>query len=378
MRRAITAIFLIGLVTLVTPVAGGAKKVKPPPSSFFGIVPQTAITDADTAVMRVGGIGSLRTSVDWTKVEMEPGKYDWSGLDSAVAAAAKERIQILPYFYFTPSRFSSAPTNLPVSNATQQAAWTALLQSAVRRYGPRGTFWAEHARGTANPLPAIPIRTWQIWNEANFFYFATPASPSIYAKLVRISAKAIKAVDPRAKILLAGLFGEPKERAPKAIPATTFLSQFYRQPGIKRYFDGVALHPYAAGISRMEKIVSGLRQVMVSHGDRSAGLYITELGWGSQNNSKQVAFEVGRAGQARILGEAYEYLISNRTALNLKGVYWFTWKDATGPKTPSPSTPELCNFCDSAGFFPIGDSFRPKPAWHRFVQVANGILKRKR
>jgi len=368
-------ICLIALAITLVPVA--AASAAPPSERFFGIVPQTAIAHADTAVMRVGGIGSLRTSVDWSRVEFEPGKYDWSGLDGAVEAAALERIQVLPYLYATPSRISSAPTNLPVANATQQAAWAAFLQSAVRRYGPRGTFWAEHAPGTSRPLPSVPIRSWQIWNEANFFYFATPASPRLYAKLLESSAKAIKAVDPRAKILLAGLFGEPKGRAPKAMPAAAFLNQLYARPGIKRYFDGVALHPYAAGISRMESVVSRLRKVMVAHGDRKAGLYITELGWGSQNDPKKVAFEVGMAGQARVLRDAYSYLISNRSMLNLQAVYWFSWKDATGPTTPSPSTPALCNFCDSAGLFPAGDSFRPKPAWRAFVHIASGAIKPK-
>jgi hypothetical protein len=375
MRRATAILTLLLGIVLATPAfASGAK----PPSSFFGIVPQTAITDADTAVMRSGGIGSLRTAVDWSRIEVEPGVYDWSGLDSAVGVAAKERIRVLPYFYSTPSRFSPTATTLPVANPAQQAAWANVLQAAVRRYGPRGSFWAEHARGTADPLSSVPIRTWQIWNEANFFYFATPASPQLYARLLEASAKAIKAVDPHAKILLAGLFGQPTEKPPKAMPAVAFLNKLYRRPGIKRYFDGVALHPYAAGISRMKKIVSSLRKVMVSHGDRKTGLYITELGWGSQNNAKQVAFEVGMAGQARILGAAYGYLISNRAYLNLKGVYWFTWKDATGPATPSPSTPALCNFCDSAGFFPVGDSFRPKPAWRRFIQITSGTAKHTR
>ena len=69
-------------------------------------------------------------------------------------------------------------------------AWTQkFLEAAVKRYGPGGEFWA-----TSTPAPApvvqyepavprpLPIRTWQIWNEANFFYFAYPASPQRYAR----------------------------------------------------------------------------------------------------------------------------------------------------------------------------------------------------
>ena len=66
------------------------------------------------------------------------------------------------------------------------------------------------------------------------------------------------------------------------------------------------------------------------------------------------------AGAGRELRDAYRYLIPNRHRLNLKQVYWFSWKDLRGD----------CNFCDSAGLFREGAKFRPKPAWHAFVRVA--------
>ena len=45
------------------------------------------------------------------------------------------------------------------------------------------------AVAVVNYVPAVPsplpIRTWQVWNEANFFYFAYPVSPSSYARLLK-------------------------------------------------------------------------------------------------------------------------------------------------------------------------------------------------
>ena len=149
--------------------------------------------------------------------------------------------------------------------------------------------------------------------------------------------------------------------------ATKFLSQLYKVHGIKRYFDGVALHPYAADIGRLKEIVSGLRNVIVKNGDRKAGLYITEIGWGSQNDPRKVAFEVGWKGQARVLESAYTYLVSSRKELNLKAVYWFTWKDVL----PGGEV-ELCNFCDSTGLFT--SDFKPKPAWSVFSRFGHGRL----
>jgi hypothetical protein len=85
------------------------------------------------------------------------------------------------------------------------------------------------------------------------------------------------------------------------------------------------------------------------------------MGWGSQRNPN-LSFEVGWRPQARELRRAYRYLVGNRHRLNLKQVYWFSWKDARG----------LCNFCDSVGLFRRGARFHPKPAWHALVAVAHG------
>ena len=87
------------------------------------------------------------------------------------------------------------------------------------------------------------------------------------------------------------------------------------------------------------------------------------MGWGSQNDPNVVSFERGIRGQVKELRAAYRYLIANRGRLNLKGTYWFSWKDA--PQG-------VCNFCDSVGLFHRGKRFRPKPAWHAFVGLTGG------
>jgi hypothetical protein len=148
------------------------------------------------------------------------------------------------------------------------------------------------------------------------------------------------------------------------MPASAFLQALYRVPGITADFDGVALHPYAFHVEDLEELVEDMREVVVENHDRATGLYITEMGWGSQNDSNIVAFEQGIAGQARELGAAYRFLIANRLSLNLKGTYWYSWKD----------NPEYtaCSFCDSVGLFRAGAGFKPKPAWRAFVGITHG------
>ncbi|HEX7293384.1 MAG TPA: hypothetical protein VF259_02460, partial [Solirubrobacterales bacterium] len=172
--------------------------------------------------------------------------------------------------------------------------------------------------------------------------------------------QAIARTDPRAEVILGGLFGNPKERPPRAMDAVDFLDRLYGVPGIKASFDGIALHPYAADAGELRRLTEAVRQVAVGNRDRRAGLYLTEIGWGSQRNPRRVAFEVGLGEQARELRRAYGYLIGSRGRLNLEQVHWFSWKDMRG----------ACNFCDSVGLFRSGQRFKPKPAWHAFVRIA--------
>jgi hypothetical protein len=145
------------------------------------------------------------------------------------------------------------------------------------------------------------------------------------------------------------------------MPAALFLSRFYRYPGIKSRFDGIALHPYAVDTETLEELVEEFHEVTLENHDRPA-LYITEMGWGSGTDFKHDAFEQGPGGQARELRTSYEYLLANQRRLNLKGVYWFSWRDLG----------ESCNFCSSVGFFHQGKKFKPKPAWRAFVRLAGG------
>ncbi|MGN6275462.1 MAG: beta-galactosidase [Solirubrobacterales bacterium] len=345
---------------------GAAKPTVPAPRGFFGIDPQTTLTDEDAAYMKAGGIEAVRWPLPWAGIQPTAnGPYNWGEFDQVVAVAARHGLQVLPFIYGTPSWLAGKYQTMPLDSTRAEKAWAAFLEAAVRRYGPGGEFWDQHAPGVVQYEPAIPtptpIRSWQIWNEANFFYFAYPASPHRYIRLLKLSTPAIKRVDPTAKIILSGLFGEPTAKGAKGMPAAKFLESIYRTPGIKRYFDGVALHPYAVDAESLEEMVEALHEVTVKNHDR-VPLYVTEMGWGSQNDFNKVAFEQGIQGQVKELKAAYGYLLENRRRLDLKQVYWFSWKDAKG----------ACSFCDSVGLFHEGVRFHAKPAWRAFVSLTGG------
>jgi hypothetical protein len=350
-----TLALLLTVAFLLLPAAAQAA-----PQGFFGIVPQTPLTAREMTRMSGGGVETIRLTVAWGAVQRSPrSDYDWASLDAAVTDAAKNGMTILPVLGAPPHWATGNWRRMPVDGARQRRGWEGFVRAAVERYGSDGEFWSEHAPGTDRPLPRMPIRAWQIWNEENFFYFSRPVSPGRYARLLAITRRAVRQGDPGAEIVLGGLFGDPRQGPPRAMDAVDFLRRLYRARGVKANFDAVALHPYAADVAELRRQVEEVRTTMARHGDRRSGLYITEMGWGSQYNPRVVAFEVGLRGQARELRDAYRYLLANRARLRLRQVHWFTWKDLAGS----------CDFCDSSGLFRSGARFKPKPAWRAFVQV---------
>jgi hypothetical protein len=353
-------------------------------SDFFGVVPQTVVTEKDLEYMKAGGVEAIRWPMLWGAIQpTKRGGYEWAVFDPIVEEAARQGISVLPFILATPHWLTKKETTLPINTARQRKVYVEFLKAAVKRYGPGGQFWIEHSPATIRAeqkkakegpdyeLPGaqlkpiakpMPIRTWQIWNEANFFYFAYPVSPTDYARLLKLSTPAIKAVEPSAKVILTGLFGRPTAGAKRGMPAAKFLEAIYKFPGIQRYFDGIALHPYAIDSEELEEIVEEVHAVTVAAHAR-VPLYITEMGWGSQNDFHIDAFEHGVRGQVEELKKAYAFLLANRARLDLKQVYWFSWKDL----------PESCAFCDSVGFFKSNPvKFEAKPAWRAFVQITGG------
>jgi len=344
----------IAALVLLLAVPAGAAARTAPPGFAIGISPQTPAGDGDYALMQEAGVQSLRLPLNWASVEghspflVAP---DWSGFDHSVALAAKYGMRVFPFVWGTPPWVAGQQAIEPARSAWATRAWASFLRRAVRRYGPHGEFWSEHPE-----LEAQPIRAWEIWNEENIVTFSVRANPARYARLLRAAGRAIHGADRGAKVILGGLFGRPLQIPPN-IASGDFLNRVYRARRVKRFFDGVALHPYVADARAMGAQIRNLRRIMRRHHDARTPIYVTELGWGS--DSYQTRWERGLYGQARELDQAFSMLTRHRS-WRVAGVWWFTWAD----------TVRLCQFCDSAGL--LTESREAKPAWYRFTEWTGG------
>ena len=349
MRRTFAiAAALVALALAAAPQAGAFAL----PTGFIGISPQSGPDASDYGLMEEAGIRSLRLPLSWAQIEANgPDRPDWSGFDLEVGLAARYGMTVFPFVADSPRWATGEGRREPAANGWQRRAWALFLRAAVRRYGAGGSFWRE------NPfLPYLPAQRWEIWNEENIVTFGT-ADPERFARLIRISGRTVHAADPAAKVILGGLFGRPLQIPPN-IGSGDFLSRFYRAGDVKRYFDGVALHPYVADAGAMEPQIRNLRRIMRAHHDAATPLYVTELGWGSA--SFESRWERGPRGQARELDRAFSMLAEHRRSWRIGGVWWFSWADAR----------DACQFCDSAGL--LNEAREGKPSWYRFNAWTGG------
>ncbi|HEX7058586.1 MAG TPA: hypothetical protein VF176_01900 [Solirubrobacterales bacterium] len=344
------SILLFVALALMAPASAAAYT----PPGFFGISPQGA--DAfDYELMEQAGVRSVRLPMPWVGIQAKSRAFsepDWSGFDHSVGLAAEHGMTVFPFVWGTPAWASWEVSTVPVNTAWQRWGWSTFLRDAVRRYGPRGSFWEE------NPdLPFLPIRKWEIWNEENIVTFARRPDPERFARLIRLSGRVLHRADRGSKVILGGFFGRPLQ-VPPNVRSGDFLSRLYRARRVKRWFDGVALHPYVADAQAIRAQVDNLRRVMRVHRDGATPLYVTELGWGSDSGESR--WERGLEGQAQQLDRAFALLSANRRGWRIGGVWWFSWTDADG----------ACQFCDSAGL--LTPAREAKPAWFRFNAWTGG------
>lgn len=323
----------------------------PPTSSraarpFFGIVPQATLEARDW--QRLGRAGlAVRLPVRWYEVEPRRGKFDFTGLDAAMVAAAANGVRVMPQVGGSPGWVTSDPARPPLGRA-DLSSWRGFLRKLVDRYGAHGEFWrGTQARGAF-------VRRWQIWNEPNFPAFWQNPDPRAYVRLLRVSAATIRGRESGAVVVAAGL--APIERQP---PPWEFLAEMYRQPGARAAFDVVALHPYAASVAGLEYEIRMTRLAMSQAGDARTPLLISEIGLASAARIR-TPFDRGLRGQARFLTRAFTRLAAERRRWRLAGAYWFAWKDATGADP-------ICAFCEHSGLFDV--SGKPKPAWGALKRV---------
>jgi len=210
------------------------------------------------------------------------------------------------------------------------------------------------------------IRGYIIWNEPNLAkeWGGRPPDPAAYTELLRRAYEAIKAADPEATVVSAGL-ASTNHQDDKAMDDRVFLETMY-QAGAGAYFDALGAHPYGFAYppddprSAHDELnlarLLDLREIMEAHGDGDKPIWVTELGWTTAGVGESSWLTVTPQQQADYLTGAW------RRAREWPWLQVFTvWNLSQG----LPPTDEM------AGYSLLDESGEPKAAYDALQMELN-------
>lgn len=283
--------------------------------AFLWWRPETAWRDLD--LIKGAGFTWVKQIFAWIDIEgAGKGAYDWSHTDRIVEDANSRGLKILAAVFKSPAWLGP---NYPASGAADNYKdFTDFLTALATRYKGR-------------------VRAYSIWNEPNLSReWGGPPDPEGYAALLKVAYQAIKAADPNALVISAGL--TPTTRGPdaEAMPDLIFVRRIY-QAGAAPYFDLLGIH--APGYKAPPEVdpaqvvgnpaydnmgdtspperhrvycfrhTEDLRQIMVEFGDGDKQAAILEFGWTSDTrpDSPYHWHAVSEEEKADYLVRAYRY-----------------------------------------------------------------------
>lgn len=279
------------------------------------------VAHRDLGLIKDAGFGWVKQDLPWREIEgAGKGQFDWSRADTVVEMAHDDfglnilaRVDRQPA-WANPNCVDGANVMGPPQNYQDYADFLTELAS---RYRGR-------------------IAAYAVWNEPNLSreWCNEPPNPEEYVRLLQVAYDAIKAGDPNAIVVSAGLSptGGPM---PTAMDDVEYLDRMYQAMGgdSSGYFDVLGAHApgfkappevstdevaanpeqYGRGRWFTFRRVEELRDVMEQYGDTQRQVAILEMGWtvdprpGSPYNWHAVTEEQ----QADYLVRAYEYAEEN-------------------------------------------------------------------
>jgi hypothetical protein len=262
---------------------------------------------------RAGGARWIRIDINWQLIQRNgPDTFDWGSFDRVVQAAEARGLSVLGGILYTPAWARPAGTDdtYPPSDLSTYARFAAAVAA---HYAPMG------------------VHTWEIWNEPNAGFWKPAPDPERYARMLELAYPAIKAADPSALVVSAGLspYGARGDASATAMNPLTFLERMYAA-GVNGSFDALGWHPYnftgiffhpASAWSQVAETKPSARSIMVANGDGDKQIWGTEFGAPTGNAGDAVS----EAAQAQLVTQGY----AKWKTLPFAGpLFWFSFRDA--------------------------------------------------
>lgn len=335
-RVALLAIVVVALLVAAATAQASSVRV---PAGYYGVNFQRiskikpADQDRQLASMASLGIDQVRFNLSWAAVEPTAPTngvhtYRWGPFDQQIAAMARHGVQAQPTLTQAPSWNAPSGTtvDLKCKKASSRAPlaiapYAAFTQAFAARYGRGGAFWRQNSS-----LPYRPVVRYEIWNEPNLMGGWCPGpDPWHYADMFVGAARAIRAVDPNAQVMVGGLAPPSDQKAndPEHYRAiSNFLSSAVtHQPALGQLASAVAVHVYPAldPFKQLSKLAWFRSQLHSGRIADSTPMLVNEVGWATHVGKTPIT-EDQRA-------TAYSQMTVNfaRTNCNVLGILPHTW-----------------------------------------------------
>ncbi len=249
----------------------------------------------------------VKQTFAWRDLEAEPGRWDWTQADRIMREIEDSRLRLILRLGSVPGWARQAQhRDAHDAPAADPAHWRAYCAAVAGRY-----------RGK--------VAAYQIWNEPNLSreWGGQRPDPAAYVALLAACSEEIRAADPGAVLISAGL-APTGNYDDLALPDDIFLDHMYRND-FQKYIDAVGAH--APGFAAPEigpddeaalqrwftfRRIEDLRKIMLMHGDEARQMAVMEFGYTTEQIDPAYEwFAVSEAEQADLLQRAYEYAIAN-------------------------------------------------------------------
>jgi len=203
------------------------------PRPGFGFSPGAGLRSEDDArlagdLTAMASVGArwVRLDIDWSVIEAERGRFDWSEHDRVIEAARSADLEVLGMLAYSPA-WARPPDSSDKHPPFDDGEFASFAAAAVARYGGDG------------------VAAWQIWNEPNSqLFWSTGPDPERYGRLLAATAAAIRAVDPDTTIVSGGLAPAVDRPEDGWLSPETFLAGLLDSTALAQV-DAVGIHPYS-------------------------------------------------------------------------------------------------------------------------------------
>lgn len=236
------------------------------PGAGIGFAPREEV-ERDLDALVASGARWLRVDLDWSVLEPQDGRFDWTAADRVVGQARARGLSVLALPTYTPEWARPAGTGSHHA-PDDPARFAAFVAAAAERFVPQG------------------VLHYEVWNEPNLPQFWEPrADPAAYVTLLRLTAERVRAVAPQAVLLSGGLAPAADDEVRGSVDPRTFVQRMYAL-GAAAWFDALAIHPYGfpalpsepAGGFNLWQQLPQVRRTMEAAGDGGTQVWLTEVG----------------------------------------------------------------------------------------------------